>query len=392
MSLWALNALTLLLLFRRSLIAAWREPVLKFPVLIIESDDWGPGPAHHAAALLRLTDYLAAQRDARGHPAVMTLGLTLSVPDAAAIAANSMRDYADLWLDAAPFEAHLKAILQGHDLGVFALQLHGAAHYWPPTLMQAASMQPAVRNWLISSNSLETEALPSPLQSRWIDASTLPATALPTDTIHAAVAAEVAAYQRIFGESPRAAVPPTFIWNQDVERAWAAAGIRCVITPGRRFDTRDHAGRPSGPTMPISNGERGEGKVIYLVRDDYFEPAKGHTADHALSALTTKTRQGRPCLLETHRFNFTGAQADSALLQLEHLLTQALVEFPGLHFVSSAELAEQYRDRGEWLERRFSLRYRAWLVRLQGLPRFWKLARLSGLALLLSIPTWAGHA
>jgi hypothetical protein len=28
--------------------AAWREPVLRHPVLIIESDDWGPGPAQQA--------------------------------------------------------------------------------------------------------------------------------------------------------------------------------------------------------------------------------------------------------------------------------------------------------------------------------------------------------
>lgn len=29
--------------FARPLVARWREPVLKYPVLAIESDDWGAG-------------------------------------------------------------------------------------------------------------------------------------------------------------------------------------------------------------------------------------------------------------------------------------------------------------------------------------------------------------
>ena len=32
----------------RGMIATWREPVLRRPVLIIESDDWGAGPAEQA--------------------------------------------------------------------------------------------------------------------------------------------------------------------------------------------------------------------------------------------------------------------------------------------------------------------------------------------------------
>jgi hypothetical protein len=65
-------------------------------------------------------------------------------------------------------------------------------------------------------------------------------------------------------------------------------------------------------------------------------------------------------------------------------MTQALAHFPNLRFASCAELAEQYRSNGDWLEERLSARYRAWLARLENLPRFWKLARLSGLGFLLS--------
>jgi hypothetical protein len=36
--------LGVLLAFAAPLAARWREPVFKYPVLMIESDDWGAGP------------------------------------------------------------------------------------------------------------------------------------------------------------------------------------------------------------------------------------------------------------------------------------------------------------------------------------------------------------
>jgi len=383
--LWMLlGSAFLAILYRRPLIALWREPVLRNPVLIVESDDWGPGPAHHADALERLSACLAKHRDCTGHPAVMTLGVTLSVPDAITISRCNASDYAALWLDAEPFAAHLKAMLAGRDRNVFAPQLHGAAHYWPPALMHAAAEHEEVCTWLTTPASLETESLPSALQSRWTDASRLPSVSLSEGATRLAVSEEAEAYVRILGEPPRVAVPPTFIWNRTVERAWAEAGIHCVITPGRRYEARNEAGDLIGPNMPIRNGERGEGGMIYLVRDAYFEPAYGHRAERALAALATKLTQGRPCLLETHRFNFTGRQADAAVAEVDRLLTQALARFPDLRFSSCAELAEQFRHGGDWLEQGFARRYSAWFARLRALSRFWKLARLSGLAYMLS--------
>ncbi|MCA1926328.1 MAG: hypothetical protein LDL16_08645, partial [Thiobacillus sp.] len=58
-ALWA----TVLLAFARPLAARWREPVLRRPVLIIESDDWGAGPLAQAGALAALADTLQRVRD-----------------------------------------------------------------------------------------------------------------------------------------------------------------------------------------------------------------------------------------------------------------------------------------------------------------------------------------
>ncbi len=48
---WLLVNALLLAVYRRELWRLWREPVLRLPILIIESDDWGAGPLAQAVAL-----------------------------------------------------------------------------------------------------------------------------------------------------------------------------------------------------------------------------------------------------------------------------------------------------------------------------------------------------
>ena len=61
MTLWVIVSGVISLLYaRREILAACREPVLRRPLLIIESDDWGPGPTDQAEALLASGDYAAA--------------------------------------------------------------------------------------------------------------------------------------------------------------------------------------------------------------------------------------------------------------------------------------------------------------------------------------------
>jgi len=55
-----------LLAFAAPLAARWREPVLRQPVLVIESDDWGAGPLAQADALRRLAASLQRVRDGSG--------------------------------------------------------------------------------------------------------------------------------------------------------------------------------------------------------------------------------------------------------------------------------------------------------------------------------------
>jgi hypothetical protein len=364
---------------RHGIIASWREPVLHRPVLIIESDDWGAGTVEQADALGEIAGLLASFTDSDRRRPVMTLAIVLATADGEKTISSG--SYHRAYISRQSHGALLEAIHHGIEAGVFSLQLHGMEHFWPPALMMASKADHAVMAWLKDAPASLTEDLPSPLQSRWVDASVLPSRRLSAATVEQAAREEVVSFQDIFGSVPFVAVPPTFIWNQDVETAWAAAGVGVIVTPGARFESRDAKGRPADRKKLIYNGQAGKNNMVYLVRDVYFEPSLGHTASQARDALEAKTRLGRPALFETHRFNFLGSaeKRKQSLAELEGLLRMAVNAYPDLAFLSSGKLAVILKNRSpEWVDSRFRRRLHVCITRLGEIPRLRKLAWLTG--------------
>lgn len=363
----------------RGMLAAWREPVLRRPVLIIESDDWGAGSPQQAQAIRKIARILTNYSDGDRRRPVMTLGVILATADGEKTLSTGC--YHRQLISRHTHGALLEAINHGVEMGVFSIQLHGMEHYWPPALITASKTDKSVMAWLYRAIESATEDLPSQLQSRWVDASVLPAERLPTTAVKQAVREEVSTFQDIFGTGPFVAVPPTFVWNEEVETAWAEAGVGVIVTPGCRYETRDEMGRPAGSGAPIYNGQCGKNSILYLVRDVYFEPSLGHTATQAFDALLSKTRLGRPTLLETHRFNFLGTERERnhALAELDGLLRVAVNKVQELAFLSSGKLAVILKDRDpEWIEQKFLRRLHIWITRLGEFPRLRKLAWLTG--------------
>ncbi|WP_157278217.1 hypothetical protein [Methyloversatilis thermotolerans] len=324
---------------RRDLRLAWREPCLRRPVLVFEGDDWGYGPLDQVAALHALTRVLSRHADAQGRHPVMTLGIILSGPHPAR--PEDLEHGLDL--DDPALAPVLEAIRAGVARGVFSLQLHGMQHYHPAVLERAMQQDAALQAWRWHPLPC-TEDLPAPLQSRWTDASVLPSRPLPRADVAQRARAEVELFQRVFGRIPAVAVPPTFVWNDAVEAAWADAGVIAIVTPGERYERRGADGLPEDTGRFYRNGERSDGGLVALVRDDYYEPVRGHGAGRGLAALDRKWAQRRPLLLETHRANFVGRHARLAdsLEALDSLLEQALRRRPDLCFVSVEALAHAY--------------------------------------------------
>ena len=356
----------------------WRETVLRRPVVALESDDWGPGPTEDADGLRELAACAEAHRDEAHRPAAVTLGVVLAVADTS-VQVGDRECYRRLTLGSERFSGIRGAMLDGMQKGVFFLQLHGAEHCWPPALVVAANSDDSVRLWLSTQGVPRTESLPPFLQSRWTDSSTLPSKPLPDAAISAAVDDEVNVFASVFGVNPNVVVPPTFVWDERVERAWARRGIRVVITPGCRFEARDASGNLQSPTKLIRNGDRtASSQIVYLVRDVYFEPSLGHQAENVLGQIMHRFRLGRPAFVEMHRFNFIDdvKRLRSSLAELNRLLELALHALPDLRFVAPAELAESIvRQDPHLIETRLMGRLAVWLRRL------WEERRIRWLAI-----------
>ena len=388
--LWLAGSCALLALaYRGAMAARWREPVLGAPVLILESDDWGYGPDGQTGALDRIAEVLAAFRDRRGRHPVMTLGVVLSGPDTDRMRAEGCRKYHRVTLADPRLAPVREAMSHGVARGVFSLQLHGMEHFWPDCLMRGAATDGPVREWLTNPGFPSTEELPSELQSRWIDATGLPSKSLPVAEVIVAASEESRLFADIFGATPEVVVPPTFVWTEDVESAWARAGVRVVVTPGKRYESRDQEGHPVPGQRDFCNGATGRHGVMYVVRDSYFEPSLGHTHRNALQALAHNTHLGRPTLLEIHRMNFIGEErsAQRALDEVRSLLAAACAEFPDVRFMNTAELAQHYRDRSDLVASRIGARVHFLLRRLQEISRLRKLAWATGVVL----PAWLAY-
>ncbi len=322
---------------RKRLYQLLAAPALDRPVVIVESDDWGPGPERQAEALWAVAELLASFCDLEGRPALMTIGAVLSLPDSQAIE-ESGGEYRARFLDHPAYRPVLEALKAGEKAGVFELQLHGLAHFWPESFMAAWRREETVRRWL-AEDGWRTEKLPAWLQSRWVDSTSLPTKPLAEEAIRQAVQEEVQVFRRCFGRAPKVAVPPTFVWTEEVERAYAEAGVEVLITPGRRYPGRDLEGKLLPAQRSYVNGERLSSGLIALVREVYFEPALGHDPKKVVEQIERKWRQREPALLETHRFNFLNGNLAASLTALKSLLQQVLERLPEVQFLSSWQLA-----------------------------------------------------
>jgi len=369
--------------YQREWDAAWKEPVLRRPVLIIESDDWGAGPLEQATALTVIADILSRYQDNQGRHPVMTLGLIFAIPDSGQIKASNFNTYHPLSLNNERFAPIRKSIREGVEQGVFSLQLHGMEHFWPPSLLATANRQPEIRALLKDEQWLMTERLPSHLQSRWVDASTLPSHSLSDVTIASAVSEEVAAFEAIFECRPTVVVPPTFIWNDSVERAWYEAGLKRIVTPGFRCVGRNEKGGTICDQSVILNGQYQSSGLQTIVRDVYFEPSLGHSVASAVEHFKTRSRLCRPTLLETHRFNFIQSQKelDDTLAALEELLIQSLRECPNLMFISTDQMGQALDGEGEFdlIETRWNVIMYVRIARIWAIQVARKWLYLSGL-------------
>ncbi len=372
---------SVLIIYGRELAARWREPVLLQPVVIFESDDWGAGPIEQVHGLEAVSQVLCRHQNKFGEKPVMTLGIILGN------FSESKKNHEEQGMPALsylgdPQNNSLRAVMEkGAKEKIFSFQLHGLFHFSLSVLKQSSDRGNSMA-FQESEGGLWTESLPNALQSSWVNGSVLPSKDLPLPEITAVIAQERDLWNCIFHETPKVAVPTTFIWDSRVEAAWAEIGVRVVVTPGCRYRGRDSGGQPDRPDRDVLNGQRGESNVIYVVRDIYFEPALGHSIERLVTEIKCRMYLSRPALIETHRFNYVGPRADAeAFNQLDTAIETILSAVPSVRFLSTVELADLLVSRDpDWISNSIGIRCRAMLARLKDVRQFWRIAKLTGLA------------
>jgi hypothetical protein len=342
-ALWSVGLLVIVATRRGLLRETWREPYVDEPVVILESDDWGPGPLDHADALRRLLHVLASHRDAVGRPAVLTANMVLSVPDGAAIVAGGFRGYARRELDI-DFPELFAAMREGQSAGTFFPQLHGREHLNPEALLRrAGSGDHALRRLLETPGWSDWEALDSSLQGHFVDGGELPTRPVVADQQRAMAEEGVRLFARAFGESPASAVAPCYLWDDDTETAWAMAGVRYIQTAGYRCIGRDAGGRYIQSPQWIHAGSTNRQGQRYLVRNVMYEPADGRGWEAAWHEVRRRFREAQPAVISTHRYNYTRAEQQvQALRGLDGLLRRVCQRYPRVRFAASPEW-------GRWL-------------------------------------------
>ena len=162
-----------------------------------------------------------------------------------------------------------------------------------------------------------------------------------------------------------------------MESAYKRNGVEVIITPGFRNIGRSTGGLLLADSNSYWNGGRTTRGMVSLVRDIYFEPSFGHSAESMTSKIESKFRMRKPALLETHRFNFAGhsAQLERSVEELDKLLSWLVEKFPDIAFLTPAQLARCYiEEDGEVsIEPSMLGRMNGRLVRAMKIPKFKKI-------------------
>lgn len=331
----------LVMLFKKALLhSTWNEPYIAAPVVVIESDDWGPGTANHAEALTNIVRILKRHHDAAGRAAVFTANIVLSVPNTVSIRESDFKQYTRIPLDECSPE--MTAVLgQYISQGLVVPQLHGLEHFNPDILMRLANNgNEAVRNLLVKNGWMSWEDLEICLQRHYLNRNDSFIGSITKK--HSEVVKEaVLLFKRIFKEDSLSTAAPCYFWTDETEEAFRQNGIKYIQTEGYRYIGGFEKEQMRQDPKVIRFGTKNKLGQIYLVRNVMHEPAHGRTFEDCRRQLIRVFRQALPATICTHRYNYTDERFSQAAFKgLEDLLAQIERKYPERRYLSSPELGE----------------------------------------------------
>lgn len=169
--------------------------------------------------------------------------------------------------------------------------------------------------------------------------------------LHKSITEGIALFENIFGYTPSSFMPSNSVFHPAFEETVFQSGVPFVVvslknpTPG------------AGGQLTFSNfmmrQKIQKGKLNFYIRNCAFEPtdSKYASTDVTLRQVAAAFRWKKPAIISTHRVNFTGAisksNRDKGLKELQLLLRSIIAKWPDVHFVSTASMCKQLKNR--WL-------------------------------------------
>lgn len=321
--------------------ATWNEPYFDSVLVVIESDDWGPGDDDHIHGLHKLLSVLKRYKDTSGRTAVLTANIILTIPDSEKMVQDNYERYEYKTLPD-HFGKILGFMRDMYDQGLFFPQLHGLAHYYPEKITeQAGSDSSGVRDWICNAP-YEWENLPHQLQAHYIDGAALPSEPVAYETQKYFIETAVLLFKKAFGFNSRSTVAPCYLWDDTTEKIWTDSGFRYIQTAGYRCTGLDSNGNYVQDPKIIRAGDTNFSGLIYLVRTVMFEPRDFCDAEKTcIKGIKQAVNQGLPVVISTHRYNYAGAGSClmPSIEALDRILTFIVKNYTDSLFLNSEELS-----------------------------------------------------
>jgi hypothetical protein len=155
-------------------------------------------------------------------------------------------------------------------------------------------------------------------------------------------------FEELFGYKATFFVPPNGPYNNSLDEAAAAAGVKYMSSPKIQLEVLGE-----GKTRRCFHymGQKNKHGQYYITRNCVFEPNIGGKdwVDSCMNEIRIAFAWGKPAVISSHRVNYIGAlnpgNRVNGLAQLDSLLRKIKSKWPEVEFITSSRLGELIEQR-----------------------------------------------
>ncbi len=156
-------------------------------------------------------------------------------------------------------------------------------------------------------------------------------------------------FRKTFGTESRSFVACRYIFPKELETVLCNEGVE--LLKGQRGQSMPSMDGSRLSTRRIYTGKVNDLGQRYCVRNVFFEPHEDANIDWVAAALQKIDEAfafRKPAVVSTHRINFVGGLSvkhrDRSLRLLEQLLSQIVLRWPQVEFITSDQLIDQITE------------------------------------------------